>query len=93
MGTALRKARYEPGTGPSFSQAAAFANAVAEGKTASAEDIFVWEHGVALEPWPEAVDGRALLNDLKNVIVRYVQLPKWASCRAIQQRKAIWRTI
>jgi len=64
---------------PTFAKAAAFAKAVAGGKAINAEDIFQWEHGVAVEPWPEPVDGKALLDDLESLIVLYVLLPKWAA--------------
>jgi hypothetical protein len=30
-----------------------------------------------VEPWPEPVDGAALLNDLRQVFARFVVLPKW----------------
>ena len=64
---------------PTFAKAAAFAKAVAGGKAINAEDIFQWEHGVAVEPWTEPVDGKALLDDLESLIVLYVLLPKWAA--------------
>ena len=35
--------------------------------------------GVAVEPWTEPVDGKALLDDLESLIVLYVLLPKWAA--------------
>src|SRR5438552_578591 len=69
---------------PTFAKAAVFANAVAEGKAVNAEDIFLWKHGVAVEPWPEPVDGKALLDDLMSVIVLYVLLPKWAADQTVQ---------
>src|SRR5437762_7690794 len=31
-----------------------------------------------LEPWPEAVDGKVLLDDLRQALRRIVILPKWA---------------
>ena len=32
-----------------------------------------------VEPWPEPVDGAALLNELRQVFVRFVVLPKWSA--------------
>ena len=32
----------------------------------------------AVEPWPEPVDGRDLLNELRQLANRLVVLPKWA---------------
>jgi hypothetical protein len=32
-----------------------------------------------VEPWPEAVDGAVLLDDLKRVFTRFVVLPQWAA--------------
>ena len=32
-----------------------------------------------VEPWPEAVDGRVLLDELKAALERFVVLPKWAA--------------
>src|ERR1043165_5533306 len=34
---------------------------------------------VAVEPWPEPVDGQVLLDELCQVLKRYVVLPKWAA--------------
>ena len=32
-----------------------------------------------VEPWPEAVDGKALLDELASVLTRFVVLPRWAA--------------
>jgi hypothetical protein len=32
-----------------------------------------------VEPWPEAVEGKELLNQLTDVLVKFVVLPKWAA--------------
>jgi hypothetical protein len=64
---------------PAFAQAAAFAEAVNEGRAPNDEDIYLWEHGVAVEPWPEPVDGKALLDALECMILLFVRLPKWAA--------------
>jgi len=32
-----------------------------------------------VEPWPEAADGKALLDELEATLTRFVVLPKWAS--------------
>jgi hypothetical protein len=32
-----------------------------------------------VEPWPEPVDGAALLNELRQVFVRFVVLPRWSA--------------
>jgi putative DNA primase/helicase len=37
----------------------------------------VWEIE-EVEPWPEPVDGRLLLNELEEIVRRHVVLPKWA---------------
>jgi hypothetical protein len=37
------------------------------------------EFGVEIQPWPKAVDGAALLNELERVLKRFVVLPKWAA--------------
>jgi hypothetical protein len=41
--------------------------------------IFLWEDGQRLEPWPEPVDGKALLEALACVFETIVVLPHWAS--------------
>jgi len=41
--------------------------------------IFVWEDERRLEPWPEAVDGKALLEALACVFETFVILQKWAA--------------
>src|SRR6266403_1280652 len=64
---------------PAFVQAATFAEAVNEGRAPNEEDIYLWEHGVAVEPWPEPVDGKALLDALECLILLFVRLPKWAA--------------
>jgi hypothetical protein len=33
----------------------------------------------AVEPWPEAVDGKALLDELEATLTRFVVLPEWAA--------------
>jgi len=40
------------------------------GETLGVEDV---------EPWPESVDGRVLLDELRGVMERFVVLPKWAA--------------
>jgi hypothetical protein len=46
---------------------------------ARAEDIFLWENGAAVEPWPEPVSGKALLDALVTELNRYVVLGMWAA--------------
>src|SRR5713101_8283733 len=62
-----------------FAKAAAFAKAIAAGPKGKAEDIYAWEHGVAVEPWPEPVDGKALLDEVEGQLKRFVVLAKWAA--------------
>jgi hypothetical protein len=60
----------------------AFENAAEAGRSAEAgrlEDIFLWEHGVRVEPWPEPVDGKELLDALEAVLNRFVVLGQWVS--------------
>ncbi len=47
----------DAGGGEMFAKAVAYCNAVTEGAGEEAEDIYLWEHGTAVEPWPEPVDG------------------------------------
>ena len=42
------------------------------------ESIFSWEHGEEVKPWPEPVDGAALLDGLAAFIARYVVLMRFA---------------
>ena len=35
--------------------------------------------GMEVDPWPEAVEGRVLLDALAWVLTRFVVLPKWAA--------------
>jgi hypothetical protein len=44
----------------------------------TAKDIYLWEHGVAVEPWPEPVSGKELLDGLEGLFGKFVVLPKWA---------------
>ena len=41
------------------------------------DDLF--EELTPVEPWPEPVNGKALLDDLKQWLVRFVILPKWVA--------------
>src|SRR5258708_38745536 len=43
------------------------------------ESIFSWEQGVKVEPWPEPVDGAALLEALTAVLKRYAVLVRFAA--------------
>ncbi len=43
------------------------------------DSIFLWEHGTKIDPWPEPVDGQALLDTLDATVKRFVVLPKWAA--------------
>jgi hypothetical protein len=52
---------------------------MASGGWDSGQDIYLWEHGVAVEPWPEPVDGKRLLDELESLIARFAVLPKWAA--------------
>ncbi len=62
-----------------MAKAMAYGKAVGEGGDGEAEDIYLWEHGTAVEPWPEAVDGKGLLDALVAVIRKYVVLGQWAA--------------
>jgi hypothetical protein len=42
-------------------------------------------HIEEVEPWPEQVDGSALLDELESVLGRYVVLPPWAAATS-----ALW---
>jgi hypothetical protein len=59
--------RLEPERGPSF------VRSTMEGKRFN-DDYFP-----AVEPWPEVVDGKALLDELEATLTRFVVLPKWAA--------------
>jgi hypothetical protein len=43
------------------------------------EDIYLWEHGVAVEPWAEPVELAGLLDELEGLLARHVVLPRWAA--------------
>ena len=43
------------------------------------EDIYLWEHGVAVEPWSEPVELAGLLDELEGLLARHVVLPRWAA--------------
>src|SRR5437667_9757165 len=62
-----------------FAKAAAFAKAIAAGPKGKAADIFAWEHGVAVEPWPKPVNGKELLDALMRTLQLFAFLPKWAA--------------
>ena len=64
--------------GGAFEKAEAFGKAIASGMN-KAEDIYLWEHGVAVEPWPEPVDGKALLDEVESRLKRFVVVAKWVS--------------
>src|SRR6266702_4391715 len=70
--------------GGAFEKAEAFGKAVASGMN-RAEDIYLWEHGVAVEPWPEPVDGKALLDEVEGQLKRFVVLAKW-----VAETLALW---
>ena len=57
-------------------KATAFGSAMAEGD--GANDIYLWEHGVAVEPWPDPVNGKELLDALEQLIGRFVVMSNWA---------------
>ncbi|HEV2391165.1 MAG TPA: hypothetical protein VG146_02250 [Verrucomicrobiae bacterium] len=59
-----------------FEKAAAFGKAIGKG-TGADEDVYSWQEGVAVEPWAEAVDGKALLDALVGMLNRYVVLGQW----------------
>jgi Protein of unknown function (DUF3631) len=65
--------------GGMFERAAAFGDAMAEDGKSKAKDIYLWEHGVAVEPWPEPVDGKELLDAIVLKLKQFVFLPKWAA--------------
>ena len=65
--------------GAAFEKAAAFGTAVSGGGDGRAEEIYLWEHGVAVEPWPEPVSGKDLLDGLEWLMGRFVFLPRWAA--------------
>src|SRR6266704_375112 len=62
-----------------FAKAAAVAKAIAAGPEGKAADIFAWEHGVAVEPWPEPVNGKELLDALMRTLQLFIFLPKYAA--------------
>ena len=43
------------------------------------EDVYSWEHGVGVIPWPEPVEGKKLLDDLETEMKRYAVLGPWAA--------------
>lgn len=47
--------------------------------------VVPWTDGMKVEPWPEPVDGAALLNDLAGLVRRFLILPKWA-----EEALALW---
>src|SRR3974390_1510693 len=53
--------------------------------TGTEEDIYSWEHGDAVEPWPEAVEGKELLDGLEAEIRRYAVLGQW-----VAETLALW---
>ena len=57
----------------------AAASGVIGGGEAMRESIYMWEHGSEVEPWPEAVDGKVLLDELETTLRRFAVLPKWAA--------------
>lgn len=70
--------------GTVFATAAAFGKAVTKGG-GNADDAYSWEHGVAVEPWPEPVDGSALLDALAAEIKRFAVVAKW-----VAETLAVW---
>ncbi len=60
-----------------FAKAVAYCNAVTEGAGEEAEDIYLWEHGTAVEPWPEPVDGKGVLDALADNPARSCVLPPY----------------
>jgi putative DNA primase/helicase len=50
-------------------------NTKTDGRTGASGSIFEMPE---IEPWPEPVDGAALLSELRRVFGRFVVLPKWA---------------
>ena len=77
------KQRQETGSDHGLGLESAAGNGVdgkeSAGNSKFAEDIYLWEHGVAVEPWPEPVDLAALLDSIENLVTRFVTLPKWAT--------------
>src|ERR1041385_8808228 len=49
------------------------------------QDIYLWEHGERVEPWPEPVEGRELLGELEGQLKRFVVLGRW-----VPETLAIW---
>jgi hypothetical protein len=43
------------------------------------EDVFLWDHGVRIEPWPEPVNGKELLDELEGLYKRFTVLPMWSA--------------
>jgi putative DNA primase/helicase len=62
-----------------FAKAAAFGKDVGGRGEGGVEDIYLWEHGTTVEPWPEPVDGKVLLDGLECLVTRFAVLPRWAS--------------
>jgi hypothetical protein len=62
-----------------FANAAGFGNGAGAGKVDTWEDVYLWEHGVEVEPWPEAVNGKELLDEIEGCFKRFAVLPKWGS--------------
>lgn len=80
IGSEEREAEMGPGEEGDgvFAKAAAFGKAIGNG-TGAAEDLYLWEEGVAVEPWDEPVDGKELLNELTLWLKRYVVLAQWSA--------------
>jgi hypothetical protein len=66
---------------PSTVQGPELTNTVA----ARSEGIACEQWGAELEPWPEPVDGNALLTELAGMLKRYVVLPRWG-----EETLALW---